>query len=404
MNLPSIKKHGPDLLLIIALVIFVAFGVVMVYSVSIFSFISSIKQLDISSDLTNRIALKHLYLAILGIIVAMVVMNIRYTIWKKLSLFMYLLGILLMALLFTSLGLNLNGARGWLNFGAHIPSIEPIEFVKLASILYLARWMEPKLDDLKTLEGGFIPFSIIAGIILLFLAAQPDFGGILVVIPTLVIMFFIGGGNMKHLLMSFLIGILILVFAALSFKHVQDRFKDFMDPAVDPSNKNVGWQIQQSLIAIGSGGLGGRGINNSIQKWGYLPEVENDTIFSAVAEETGFRGTVTVLLLYLFIAWRGFTIARNAPDKFAKYTAAGITFWIVWQAFVNISVATKIFPLTGITLPFISMGGSSLVMNLAAMGILLNISCYTTIPHAYFVYRRRVGRPHSSQHSALPEA
>lgn len=376
----------------------------MVYSVSVFSFISSIKKIDQETDFTNTLARKQGIIVIFGLVLWAIVANIKYTFWKRLSPYMYIFGIILLCLLFTSFGVNLNGARGWLNFGAGIPSVEPIEYVKLATILYLARWLEPKIEELKTFEAGYIPFCIIVGSVGLLLAAQPDFGGILVLIPILVIMFFVAGGSIKHLFLTLVTGILILAIAGMSVKHVQDRFKDFLDPSVDPSNKNVGWQIQQSLIAIGSGGFMGRGINNSIQKWGYLPEVENDTIFSAIAEETGFRGTFALLILYLAIGWRGLLIARNAPDKFARYTAVGVTFWIIWQAFVNIAVATKIFPLTGITLPFISMGGSSLVMNLTAMGILLNISRYTTVPHAYFIHRRRLGGAHPAKSSPLQEA
>lgn len=396
------KKHSIDYLLLILVFLLIVFGLIMVYSVSVFSFVSSIKKIE--DEMVNTYALKQVYLVVGGLFIWAIVSNIKYTFWKRFSPLFYILGIFLMLLLFTSFGVSLNGATGWLNFGANIPSIQPIEFVKLSTIIYLARWLEPKVDELKNLDTGFIPFCIITGVVGILIAAQPDFGGFLVLIPTLVVMFFAAGGRLKHLLMMALIGVLVFMFAAFSFKHVQDRIKDFMDPSIDPSNKNVGWQIQQSLIAIGSGGFMGRGINNSIQKWGYLPEVESDTIFSAIAEETGFRGSIALILLFLAIGWRGMLIAQNAPDKFAKYTAIGITFWIIWQAFVNIAVATKIFPLTGITLPFISMGGSSLIMNITATGILLNISRYTTVEHAYFINRRRVGRPHLSQYSPPQEA
>lgn len=392
------KKHSIDWFLVISIALVLVFGLIMINSVSVYDYLLTLndpREYDV-----NYFAVRQMVLVGVAVAVFVGVCQINYRFWRKASLPMYLLAIVLLLMLFHPMfGRTLNGATGWLYIGS-LPSIQPIEFAKLALILYLARWLEPKVNELKEIDTGFFPFMIILGAIAIPVFFQPDFGGLLVLVPVCFIMYFIAGGGMKHMLWLFLSGVMIFVLAFATLPHVQNRVHDFLDSSIDPSKKNVGWQVQQSLIAVGSGGFMGRGINKSIQKWGYLPEVQNDMIFAAIGEETGFRGSVALVLVYLFMAWRGFIISQNAPDKFAKYAAAGISFWIVWQAFVNIGVVIKIIPLTGITLPFISAGGSSMVTLLTAMGILVNISAYTTVSHDYFISRRRVGRPHSAQHRA----
>lgn len=392
------KKHSIDWFLVISIALVLVFGLIMINSVSVYDYLLTLsdpRDYDI-----NYFALKQMILVGISVLLFIGVANIHYRFWRSISLPMYILGLTLLLLLFHPMfGRTLNGATGWLYLGS-LPSIQPIEFAKLAMILYLARWLEPKVDELKEFDTGFFPFMVIVSAMGLPILLQPDFGGLLVLIPVCILMFYVAGGKMKHLMYLVAAGLVVFIIAFTSFNHVRSRVYDFFDSSIDPSKKNVGWQIQQSLIAVGSGGFMGKGINKSIQKWGYLPEVQNDMIFAAIGEETGFRGSVALVLLYLFMAWRGFTISMHAPDKFAKYAAFGISFWIVWQAFVNIGVVIKIIPLTGITLPFISAGGSSLVTLLTAMGILVNISAYTTVSHDYFISRRRVGRSHPAKHSA----
>ncbi len=393
----SRTSNQVDWILVICILLLLVFGLIMVNSVSIYDYLLTLNN---PRDYNiNTFALKQTILVILSVGLLAGASNLHYKMWKKLSIVIYVLAIFLLLLVFTPFGQTLNGAKGWLNFGAFFPSIQPLEIAKLGTILYLARWLEPKVGELQTFDAGFVPFGIIVGTVGLLLALQPDFGGILVLIPTCVVMFFVAGARIKHLAMSGLIVALVFLVAFFSFPHVRDRVYDFVDPDVDPGNKNVGWQIQQSLIAVGSGGFFGKGINKSIQKWGYLPEVQNDTIFAAIAEETGFRGSLALIGLFLCMGWRGMLIARNAPDKFAKYVAIGISFWILWQAFVNIAVVIKVLPLTGLTLPFISAGGSSLLITVLSISILINISRYTNVPHEYITNRRRVGRAHSPQPS-----
>ena len=396
------KKHSIDWFLVISIALVLVFGLIMINSVSVYDYLLTLndpREYDI-----NYFAVKQMILVGISVVAFVGVANINYRFWRKASLPLYILGLIMLLLLFHPMfGRTINGSTGWLYLGNFL-SVQPIEFAKLGMILYLARWLEPKVDELKQFDTGFFPFLIIVGLMGLPILLQPDFGGLLVLVPVTIVMFFVAGGKLKHFIYLLLAGVMIFVIAFTSFAHVRNRVHDFFDSSIDPSKKNVGWQIQQSLIAVGSGGFMGKGINKSIQKWGYLPEVQNDMIFAAIGEETGFRGSVALVFVYLFMAWRGFTIAQNAPDKFAKYAAIGISFWIVWQAFINIGVVIKIIPLTGITLPFISAGGSSLITLLTAMGILVNISGYTTVSHDYFISRRRVGRPHTAEHRPAPSA
>lgn len=223
-------------------------------------------------------------------------------------------------------------------------------------------------------------------IVMLLLILQPDFGSILVLTPIVVILFFVGGGNIKHLFASFLV---FMVFALSiygmgkhtgttdrnSLSYITDRIDNFLsDNQSAIENKSINFQTEQGLIAIGSGGFFGLGFGNSIQKFGYLPEVEGDFIFSVIAEELGFIGILFLVSLFVYIGYRGFVIAQATDDLFGKYVATGIASLILVQSFINMGVNLNIVPLTGITLPFVSYGGSSLLSLLLSIGILLNIS------------------------------
>jgi cell division protein FtsW len=302
-------------------------------------------------------------------------MRIPFTFWRKAAPFVFFVSIVLLLILFTHLGVNYKGATGWLNI-PFLPSIQPVEIAKIGVVLYFARWLERRKEDLQSLENGFFPFLFILGIVVLLLILQPDFGSVLVVVPIAVVMYYIAGAKLTHLISGFIVAVLVTVMVVATVPHVRNRFSVFIDPSVDPKSRNIGWQIQQASIAIGSGGWLGAGFGKSIQKFGYLPEVQGDTIFSAMAEELGYVRMFLLLCAYLFIAYRGYRIAKNAPNRFSSLVAVGITTWFVWQSLVNIAVNIQLMPLTGITLPFISYGGSSLTTLLVAAGILLNISRY----------------------------
>lgn len=265
-------------------------------------------------------------------------------------------------------------ARLWLRVAGF--SFQPVEATKLAVITFLAAIFSSGKLDADSWEGGFIPFVVVLGIPALLLAIQSDFGSLLVLVVTAAAMFFAAGANWKHFLGGmgvFAGGATIL---ALAIPYIRRRVEIFLHPELDPLG--AGFQVKQALIAIGSGGLFGRGFQNSIQKYNYLPEVQSDTIFAAISEEMGFLRILILVGAYLFIAWRGFAIAQKATDEFEKILAVGLTTWIVGQAFINIAVNLALIPNTGITLPLISAGGSSLVFTLIAAALLLQISANNT--------------------------
>ena len=301
---------------------------------------------------------------------------LHFRLWKHLALFLFVSSLIMLILLFLpGFGADYGTARSWLNIGP-LPSIQPSEIAKLSLILYLAIWMEKRTQAVESFEEGFLPFVVLLIPIAALIAAQPDFGSLLVISFIAGIMFFIAGGSMMHILLGGTLSGLVAFPIILSNEYIKNRFLAFLDPSVDPLG--VGFQVKQSLISVGSGQWWGVGFGQSIQKFGYLPEVQSDTIFSAAAEELGFIRIVLLIGAFMFIAFRGYKIAEHAPDRFSMLVAAGITSWFTFQVLINIGVNIALLPLTGITLPFVSYGGSSLFMNAIAAGILLNISRYTS--------------------------
>ncbi|MCF7831118.1 putative lipid II flippase FtsW [Candidatus Gracilibacteria bacterium] len=313
---------------------------------------------------------RHFWHILIGIPIFITALKIPCENLKRLSALIFLLSIILLILTIT-IGQDYGtAAKLWLKIGPL--SLQPVEAVKLASVIFLAAIFSSGKNDATTLQGGFLPFTVILGIPALLLVIQSDFGSLLVLIITAAAVYFTAGANLKHFLGGigvFLFGAAIITFTTPYILH---RVKVFLDPSLDPLN--TGFQVKQALIAIGSGGLFGRGFQNSIQKFDYLPEVQSDTIFSAISEEMGFFRILILIGAYLYIAHRGYLIAKKAPDEFTKLLAVGITTWITGQAFINIAVNLALLPNTGITLPLISYGGSSLLMTLAGLGILLHIS------------------------------
>jgi cell division protein FtsW len=226
------------------------------------------------------------------------------------------------------------------------------------------------------------------------LAMQPDFGSVLVIAVIAASMFFAAGGSPVHIMGGALMAAAMAYPIIMSKEYIRNRFLTFLNPELDPLK--IGFQIKQALIAIGSGGLFGVGFGKSIQKFGYLPEVQGDTIFAAAAEELGFIRICFLVAAYIFIAYRGYRIAGNAQDRFSMLIATGITSWFAFQAIINMGVNLAILPLTGLTLPFISYGGSSLMVTMLAAGILLNISRYAETG-ANFANRRRIRRTYHPQ-------
>ncbi|MEI7510872.1 MAG: putative peptidoglycan glycosyltransferase FtsW [Candidatus Peregrinibacteria bacterium] len=289
--------------------------------------------------------------------------------WRFFSVFLYAIG---MFLLIYTLIKPLQGegfsANNWISiFGV---SFQGVEFMKFALIFYFSLWMEKKEQEVQTLESGFFPFTILIALTALPVMAQPDFGGSIILISIAVAIFFVAGGRILHLMYSGGLGIISLVLAGIFSGHVRDRLATFID--LSKASEAARHQIEQSFLSIGNGGLFGAG--NSTQSFGFLPEIQGDMIFAAVSEQMGFIGMIVVIALYFFIAYRGIRIASNAPDRFSALVATGITAWFISQSVVNMFVVTGLFPVTGITLPFVSYGGSSMLMSLTSMGVLLHIS------------------------------
>lgn len=305
---------------------------------------------------------------------------IPYHFWQKHARILFLITMsLLLALFLPGFGNEYGTARSWLDFGFF--SVQPSEFLKLTLIFYLAVWLQKKESSIATFKEGFIPFVILLCLSTFFVAIQPDLGSFLVFSVIAIIMFFVAGGNILHLLLGAAAAGVLGFPIILNEDYIRNRFTVFFHILLNPDDmtyrEGIGFQVYQALIAIGSGGLFGVGYGKSIQKFGYLPEVQSDTIFAAMAEELGFLRLLIVLGLYGTFVYRGLRVARNAPDRFGLLVATGITISIAFQTLLNICVNLSLFPITGLTLPFISYGGSSLLSTLAAVGVLVNISMHS---------------------------
>lgn len=311
-----------------------------------------------------------------GGIIFFIMQKVNYRIWKKFALPLLLLAFVLMGLVFfPAIGFSAKGATRWLNFGWF--TIQPAEFLKLALIIYLASWLDARKHDMKRASRVFVPFVIIMGAVGIFLILQPDIGTLIIVGGSAALLYFFGGGKIYQLIAIALLGVLILttvIQISPQYNYLLSRLNSFRNPEEDP--QGAGYQMRQSAIAIGSGGFWGVGFGQSRQKYSYLPEPMNDSIFAIFTEEMGFLGAFFLVLAFLLFLWRGFYIARNAPDFFGRLLVIGIVSGITLQAFINMSAISGLMPLTGVPLPFISYGGSALVAALAGVGIVANVSKY----------------------------
>lgn len=278
---------------------------------------------------------------------------------------------LLVLVFIPGFGAQWGTSRSWLDFGG--VSLQPGEIAKLTLLVYLAAWLEARGEHaMKKVATGLIPFLVTIGIVAGLLIMQPDIGTMMIVAATSLVMYFLGGGSLIHLagiVLAGLAGVFALVKAA---PYRLARLTTFLDPSADP--RGVGYHINQAFVAIGSGGLFGLGYGRSRQKYLYLPEVAGDSIFAVIVEELGFLAASGLVLLFLAFIYRGVMIARAAPDRFGTLLVSGIVAWIGIQAVVNIGAMVGVLPLTGLTLPFVSYGGTSMLVTLAAVGIVANVS------------------------------
>ena len=307
----------------------------------------------------------------LGVLAGFLTYRIHYKKWRSLALPLLLLSIFSLILVFIpSFSIEAGGARRWISIFDF--SFQPSELAKLSFVIYLSAWLDARRAIVKRWNESFVPFILIVGILGTLIIFQPDVGTLGVIVLTSAFIYFIGGASMSQMAAILFLGVGLLGVLIRSAGYRLDRFTAFMNSSVDPLG--ISYQINQALLAIGSGGILGIGLGKGMQKYNFLPEPMKDSIFAVWSEEAGFVGGVILISLFMFLCFRGFRAAKNSPDRFGRLLALGITFWIISQAFINISSMIGLIPLTGIPLPLISYGGSSMVVTLAGLGILLNIS------------------------------
>jgi len=300
--------------------------------------------------------------------------RIHYRTWRKLALPLLLISFACLALLFIPhLRLSSGGAARWLKIGP--VSFQPSELLKIAFIVYLASWLDARRREVASISYGMIPFILMVSVVGVFLIMQPDIGTLFVILVTATLLYFFGGGKTSQIITLMILGIAVLFLLVQLAPYRASRLLVFLNPGSDP--QGAGYQINQASLGIGSGGFWGLGFGRSVQKYLYLPEPMGDSIFAVFAEEMGFVGAGGLLAFSFLFYVKGLSVARRAPDVFGKLLAAGIATGMMSQAFINMAAISGLLPLTGIPLPFISYGGTSLAITLASVGILLNISRYT---------------------------
>ncbi|NPV29698.1 MAG: stage V sporulation protein E [Firmicutes bacterium] len=358
------RKKAPDFVLFVVTLLLLTVGVIMVLSASYV--IAETRYADGYYFLKRQ-----LLWALLGIAGMTTVMKIDYSRFKKWATPLFGLAVLLLVLvLIPGVGISIKGASRWLGVGSL--TFQPSEVAKLALVVFLAKNLAARPDQIKFFFQGFFPKILIVGLICGLILAQPDLGTAVAIAGTSYLLFLAAGARKTHLAGLALLGLALVGAAIYVAPYRMARFTAFLNPWADPLGN--GFQTIQSLYAVGSGRLFGMGLGQGRQKFLYLPEQHTDFIYAVLCEELGFLGALFVLLLFFAFMWRGLKIALKAPDTFGALLATGITIMVVLQALINIGVVTGSLPVTGITLPLISFGGSSLTLNLVGIGILLNIS------------------------------
>ncbi|MDP2788473.1 MAG: putative lipid II flippase FtsW [bacterium] len=359
------KENKIDKFFLTIVFILITFGLAVFISASL-GILSKNKDLFFSV-LFNQIVLGFG----LGLVGMYITFKINYKFWRRYAFLIFLGSILLtVAVFIPDFGLKHQGALRWITLGP--VSFQPVEILKFGFLIYFAAWLAWAKNKVQDFRFGILPLSIMLVIIAVILFKQPDTKSFILIFLTGASMLFISGVPMKYILGVGALAVVVLGTLVLFKPYLQDRVKTFLDPSLDPQGSS--YQIQQSLIAFGSGGIFGRGFGQSIQKFSYLPEPQGDSIFAVLGEELGFVGTVAIILLFSLFYLRGMRIANNSPDLFSRLLVSGIVILITMQAFMHIASATGVFPLTGVPLPFMSHGGTSLMIYLSAIGVVLQIS------------------------------
>lgn len=363
------KKRPVDMPLLIITSILIAVGFLIFLSAA----------LGITAENTGRytsIVFNQLTLGlILGGTFAVIASRVPLPLIRRYSFWAFVASIFITLLVFVpGLGLEAGGARRWILLGP--VSFQPSELLKITFVLYFATWLSTVgKKGIQTFKFGLLPFLIVSGILAAVMLAQPDTDTLIVMLTAGASMYFVAGGKIKHFLILGLIGILGLSLLIATRPYIRDRVLTFINPS-EADAQSSGYQIQQSLIAIGSGGFAGRGFGQSLQKFNFLPEPIGDSIFAVAAEEFGFLGAFTIIALFFLFAWRGLKVAAGVKDSFGGLVAVGLVILIATQSFWNIAAMLGVIPLSGLPLLFVSHGGTALLFTLIAVGIVLNISRY----------------------------
>ncbi|MCP3026207.1 stage V sporulation protein E [Halobacillus sp. A5] len=361
------NEQKPDIWLIITILSLLMIGIVMVYS-------SSSIWSEYKFDDSWFYAKRQTLFASLGLIAMFTLSKIPYFVWyKHAKLIVLICLVFLILVLIPGVGMVRGGARSWIGIGMF--SIQPSEFMKLGLIIFLAKFLSMRQKRIVSFQEGFLPSLAIILIPFALIMLQPDLGTGVVMVGTCLVMMFVAGARIAHFMLIVAGGVAGMAGLIASAPYRIQRITAFLHPWEDPLGS--GFQIIQSLYAIGPGGLLGLGLGKSMQKFFYLPEPQTDFIYSVLAEELGFLGGALVLILFFILLWRGVRASLHASDLFGSLLALGIVGMISIQVMINVSVVTGLIPVTGITLPLISYGGSSLTLTLAALGLLLSVSRYS---------------------------
>lgn len=365
-------KPASDKPLFITTGLLTIFGLVMVYSAS--SVVASSQH-----GMSSYFFLRQLVYAGSGFILLFVLMNIDYHVWQKPKVIRAVLILCVVALLFVLTQPKINGAHRWIRYGGFI-SFQPSEIAKLCVLMFIAAYLQKHESEINQPTRRLLPFGIVIGLFAGLVYIEPDLGQALILCMIAGILLFVAGLSWKYIAGAALLSAPAFYFFVVMEPFRLGRIRAFLNPFNDPLK--TGWQISQSLTAVGSGGLSGLGLGASKQKLFFLPEASSDFIFAVIGEELGLIGTSLVAIAFLVFFYRGMRIILRAPDRFGFYLGLGITLMVVMQGFINISMVLAMLPTKGIALPFISQGGSSILLNLVATGILLNLAHQGRSPEA----------------------
>jgi cell division protein FtsW len=368
---PRPTAHEADHWLLVTVAALVVFGTVMIFSAS---FAINLPR----GGGAYYYLQKQLLWVALGAAACLATARVDYHAWRRYSVVALAgaLALLVGVIALPGAGVEAGGARRWLDLGP-LPQFQPSELAKMALVLYMADWLARKGPRLRSWVTGVLPFAALLGVLIFLVMLEPDLGTSALLAIVGITMFLVAGADLRQFVLFVGSGAAAFVGLALAAPYRRDRLSLFMKSEAELRTLASGWQLVQARLAIGSGGIAGLGLGASRQKYAWLPAAHTDAIFAVIGEELGLIGCACVLALFLLLAVRGYRVAFNAPDPFGVLLATGIVSWIVFQALINIGGITTTIPFTGVPLPFISFGGTSLIVDLAAVGILANVSRQT---------------------------